>query len=239
MHAIAYDEIHDEFFVPVPFPQAILAFRGGASGEEAPVRFIQGPRTGLAYPIRLAVDPVHNEIFVPQGDKVLVFPRDGQGDVAPLRVLGGPDTRLDSSALAVDPLHNLLIVIGELPGSDVETDHILIFNRTDQGNTKPKAIIGGPRSGLRNLSGPFTVYPPKGWIVLGDRGEGGLASDVAYVGVWSVEDNGDVPPRWRIGGPHGVFQMPRGVTLNPKHQEIIVSDKRLNAVLTFHFPEFF
>ena len=33
--------------------------------------------------------------------------------------------------------------------------------------------------------------------------------------------------------------MPRGVTLNPKHKELIVSDKRLNAVLTFYFPELF
>jgi hypothetical protein len=33
--------------------------------------------------------------------------------------------------------------------------------------------------------------------------------------------------------------MPRGVAVIAKHKEVIVSDKRLNAVLTFYFPEIF
>lgn len=83
------------------------------------------------------------------------------------------------------------------------------------------------------------MYPPKGWLIASDRGEGDLVSDVAYVGVWSIEDNGDVPPRWKIGGPNGVLKMPRGIALDPKNKSVLVSDKRLNAVMTFYFPEFF
>lgn len=245
MHSIAYDEVHDEFYVPVPFPQAILTFRGGANGEEAPIRIIQGPLTQLESPNRLAVDPVHNEIFVPEGSKILVYPRDANGDVAPLRVLQGPDTQLGASAVAVDPLHNVLVVAGQGPGRTEATGgggRFLIFNRTDQGNVKPKGVIGGPKSGFQSLSGPFTLYPPKGWIIAGDRGPGTaseMASDESYVGVWSINDNGDVPPRWRIGGPKGFFQMPRGIAVNPKHKELMVSDKRHNGVLTFSFPELF
>lgn len=239
MHSIVYDEVHDEFFVPVPFPQAILAFRGGANGEEAPVRVIQGPLTQLNYPDRLAVDTVHNEVFVPQDDSVLVFPSQANGNVPPLRVLKGPDTQLGASALAVDPLHNLLIVGGALRGG--EGDRLLIFNRTDQGNVKPKAVIGGPNSQLKSIGGPFAVYPPTGKIVVSVRG-GSVADLVAedsFVGVWSINDNGDVPPQYRIGGPRGVLKMVRGVALNPKHKELIVSDKRLNSVLTFYLPEIF
>jgi hypothetical protein len=33
--------------------------------------------------------------------------------------------------------------------------------------------------------------------------------------------------------------MPRGVTLDVKNKSIIMSDKRLNSVLTFHFPDMF
>ena len=243
MHAIAYDEIHDEFFVALPFPQAILAFRGAADGEEAPIRIIQGPKTKMEAPDRLAVDPVNNEIFIPQDDAVLVFPRGANGDVAPIRMLHGPNTQLGANAVAVDPINNLLVVIGNLPGGRREgSTRIFIFGRTYQGDVKPKAIIGGPKSGFKNLSGPFTLYPPRGWIIAGDRGfregEPMIAPD-SYIGVWSIKDNGDVPPRWRIGGPYGVFQMPRGVTLNPKNKEIIATDKRLNAVLTFYFPEIF
>jgi len=201
MHAIAYDEIHDEFYLPVPFPQAVLIFRGGANGEEAPIRIIQGPLTQLQRPNRLAVDAVHNEIFmVGGGDEVWVFPREANGDVAPIRVLKGPDTQLGADAVAVDPVQNLLIV-GSSTGRSTSRgggDRFLIFNRTDQGNVKPKAVIGGPKSGFQRLSGPFAVYPPKGWIIAGDRGGGAsneMASNESYVGIWSVNDNGDVPPK--------------------------------------------
>jgi len=59
------------------------------------------------------------------------------------------------------------------------------------------------------------------------------------VGVWSISDNGDLPAHWTIGGPKGVLRMPRGIALDVKNQNIMVSDKRLNAVLTFQFPEVF
>jgi hypothetical protein len=236
MHGISYDDVHDEFYLPVPFPQAVIVFRGGANGEEAPIRIIQGSRTQLTSPNRIAVDPVNDEIFIPEGNELLVFPRTGNGDVAPLRVLKGPDTQLGANAVAVDNVNNLVVVAGEYEREGVR---FRIFDRTAQGNTKPKRVIGGPKSGFMDLSGPFTVYPQKGWIIAGDRGEGGLASKKAYLGVWSINDNGDVPPRWRVGGPDGIFEMPRGVALNPKHKEVMVSDKRLNAVLTFYFPEIF
>ncbi len=47
MHDLAYDAIHDEIVVSSPFAQAILTFRGGADGEEPPIRIIQGPRTQI------------------------------------------------------------------------------------------------------------------------------------------------------------------------------------------------
>ena len=245
MHGIAYDPIHDEFTVPQQFGQAILTYRGGANGEEAPIRVIQGPHTQLDAPEHLEVDPVHNEIFVPTRDgAVLVFPRDGKGDVAPVRVLRGPDTMVAGDApLAVDPVNNLLIVGGGARGADGRREtRLLIFNRTDSGNAKPKSVIGGPQSRLYSFGGPFAVYPQKGEILASVRGPGPyaeLSSDEAYVGVWSIRDSGDVPPRWTIGGPHGVLRMPRGIALDVKNKNMLVSDKRLNAVLTFHFPEIF
>jgi hypothetical protein len=241
MHGITYDPVHDEFTVPQQFGQAILTYRGGANGEERPIRIIQGPHTQLDAPEHLDVDVTHNEIFVPtrQGS-ILVFPRDGQGDVAPIRVLGGPDTMLGGDEpLVVDPVNNLLIAGGTAGRGQ---RRLLIFNRTDSGNVKPKAVIGGPKSGLYSFGGPFAVYPPKGEIIVSVRGPGPyeeLSSDDAFVGIWSIHDNGDVPPKFTIGGPKGVLKMPRGIALDIKNRNMMVSDKRLNAVLTFHFPELF
>ena len=75
MHAIAYDEIHDEIVVPQQFGQAILVFKRRTRGEAPPIRVIQGSKTQLIALDRLAVDPVNDEIYVPEGDKILVFPR--------------------------------------------------------------------------------------------------------------------------------------------------------------------
>ncbi|MBI4483404.1 MAG: hypothetical protein HY652_10995 [Acidobacteria bacterium] len=243
MHDIRVDEIHDEMLVTNPFAQAILTFRAGVDGEEAPIRIIQGPSTQLDSPDRLDVDPVHNEIFVPEGDSILVFPREGQGDVAPIRVIRGPDTQLRrAQAIAVDPVHNLIIVgfnsdfssrTGGTRGA------LLIFNRTDNGNVKPRAAIRGPKSGIIRIN-QIQVYPPRGWIIAAQPGAGdAVEPEGAFVGVWSIHDDGDVPPRWVIGGPKSTLKKPRGVVLDPRNKEVIVADMRLNAVLTYYFPEIF
>jgi hypothetical protein len=141
--------------------------------------------------------------------------------------------------VAVDPVHNLLMVGGTAGRGQTR---LLIFNRTDSGDVKPRAVIGGPNSHLYSFGGPFAVYPAKGEIIVSVRGPGPyaeLSSDEAFVGVWSISDNGDVPPKWTIGGPHGVLRMPRGIALDAVNKAMLVSDKRLNAVLTFHFPEIF
>jgi hypothetical protein len=240
MHSIVYDPVHDEFTVPQQFGQAILTFRGSASGQEPPIRIIQGPKTLLTAPDRLEVDYVHNEIFVPMGDVVLVYRRDAQGDVAPIRTIQGPDTQLDGvDAAAVDPIHNVLVLDGQQSRGHAM---LMIFDRTAAGNAKPKALIGGPHSKLSTIGGPYVVYPPRSEILVSLRSSFDsrqLASPESFVGVWSINDNGDVPPKYTIGGPNGVLQMPRGIALDPRHKTLMVSDKRLNAVLTFSFPEIF
>ena len=244
MHAINYNEMRDEFVVPQQFGQAILTFKGDANGEAVPIRVIQGSRTGLIEPDRLAIDAVHNEIFVPEGDHINVYPLLATGNVAPIRVLKGPDTRLGASSVAVDPIHNVLTVVG---GSQRDGGtRIMIFDRTANGNTKPLRVVQGSNTQLGQLGGPHAVYAPTGRILVTIRSQGSsgglgeaMATDDGFVGVWSVNDNGNVPPRWTIGGPGGALQMVRGVTVNPNHKELIVTDKRLNAILTYYFPELF
>jgi hypothetical protein len=238
MHGFTYDEIHDEFTVPQQFAQAILTFAGGAEGETPPLRVIQGSNTRLEAPDRVAVDAVNNEIYVPEGDKVLVYDRMGNGNVAPKRVLEGPDTGRGMDAVAIDPINNFLIVAAGGGGGERDRSgtRFLIFDRTARGNVKPKWVVLGPRA----MGGPFAIYPQRKLILATNRPIGeGLAGDDSYLGVWSYEKSSDGPPLWTIGGPNGIFQMPRGVTLDVKNKSIIASDKRLNSVLTFRVPELF
>lgn len=251
MHDIRYDAVHDEFLVTNPFAKAILTFRGAANGEEPPIRVIQGPSSQMGDVQRVDIDLINNEIVVPsrQGS-ILVFPREGNGDVAPLRVIRGPDTQLhDVMSVVVDPVHNLLVVgctidLSRLDGNEnsaraAQEGSLLIFNRTDQGNVKPRAIIRGPKTGIL-LPEQMQLYAPRGWVLVAlSNTYGAVEPRDAFVGIWSINDNGDVPPRWKLSGPKSQMKKPRGVALNPKNKELIVADMSRNAVFTYYFPEIF
>jgi hypothetical protein len=223
MHSISYDPVKDEIIVPQFYAQAVLVFRGNTNGNQAPVRIIHGPDTQLMNPDRLNIDPVHREVFVPesnsaQGDYIVVLPLDANGNAKPLRVLKGPDTQ-GVSAVAIDPVRNLLVATGG--------GKIRIFDRMANGTDKPKAVIN-------HQAGLVEVYPPTGMIFASVGGRNGQ-----YVGVWNITDSGDVAPRWKIGGPGGMLKDIRGVALDPKNKEVIITDKDLNGILTYHFPELF
>lgn len=235
VHGIAYDEIHDEIVVPNQFAQAILTFRGAANGEETPLRVIQGPSTQLEAPDRLGTDPVNNEIYVPESGRMLVYPREANGNVRPTRIIETTDGGM-GGAVAIDAVNNLFVTAG--------SNAIKIFDRSVSGRAQPLRTIGGPKSRtmIRN-SKNIAVYPARGWIIVANQGENSHPpidfSEESFVGVWSIHDDGDVLPRWTIGGPNGVLRQARGVVLDPKHKTVIVSDKYLNAALTFYFPEIF
>src|SRR3990172_634886 len=261
MHDIRYDSLHDEFIVTNPYAQAILFFRGGANGEEAPIRYIQGPKTMLAGAVysgldRAEVDPVNNEVLVGVGNTVLFFPRDANRDVAPKRILKNVDPRFNAGqSTAVDNVHNLVVVGGSIRGGaqggvDAGASAgggggrsfngaLAIFDRTANGEVKPLRLIAGERTLITRIN-QMQVYAPKGWIVASQPGAAGEQEpEGTFIGIWSVNDDGDVPPRWKLGGPKSQLKKPRGVTINVKDKEIIAADMRLNSVFSFYFPEIF
>ena len=248
MHDIRYDELHDEIVVPNQFAQSVLTFRGDIQGEEAPLRVIQGSLTQLHRPDRLDIDQIHNEIVVPNSDSITVYRREANGNTAPIRVIRGPKTQLvGSSSITVDPVNNLIIASsqGRPPQAGIQsaytpsTNTLLIFGRNDDGNVAPRAVIQGDRTGLHIIN-QLQVYPPKGWIIVTQSTSDPIREpEGVFVGVWSIQDNGDIPPRWKIAGPKSRLKKPRGVVLVPKAKELIVADMRLNAVLTYYFPQMF
>jgi hypothetical protein len=218
--------------VPQQFGQAILIFKGSATGEEKPIRVIQGSKTMLTALDRLAVDAPNNEIYVPEGDRVLVFDSRANGNVAPKRVLGGPETGFTAAgAVAIDHTRNLIVIGADTRSADGRGVPMLaIFDRTASGNVKPKRAIFGEKSRL-NDAGNMRIFPEGGLIF--------VTQQTGYVGVWSIDDNGEAPPRFTVGGPGGIIQKPRGLDIDPKHNAVIVSDKGLNALLTYEMPQLF
>ena len=239
IHGMDYDPVRDEIVVPGWYNFSILTFSADADGDAAPVRQIMGPRTQLVNSQRVAVDPVNGEIFVPQPRRVLVFDRDADGDVAPIRILEGPDTGLRGEGrVAVDPVHGLLVVSG---GGGIR-----IFDRTASGNTPPLRVITGgggvraidPESGMMFATGSMDIEPDPS-LPPEVRSLMGRYSLSDYVGVWSVFDDGPVPPRFTIGGPNVLLKDVRGIAVDARNQNVIVSDKTHNAIFTFNVPEAF
>jgi len=271
IHRFAYDPVKDELVVPHFQAQAIQFFRGGANGDEAPVRMIQGPDVKIPNMDQLTIDPVHREIFVgiyneyPRREYVAVYDLDASGNAPPLRILEGPDTGIgggrNGPGLTVDPVTNRLFVSGQ--------GRLLIFNRTDSGNVKPRAYLrnpegSGPAAGfiyaekglLFSTVGPrgrnpeegggpeaesFEGAPPKAPKGVDDNRSYGQYSETKYVGVWSVNDTGDVPPRWKIASPpNGPLRDPVGTaTVDAKRQDVYIPDRYTNSIYIYHVPEIF
>jgi hypothetical protein len=253
MHGIYYNPKHDEIVVPVALGGAVLTLAGGVNGGEPPLRVIQGAKTGLVQPDTLYVDVAHDEMMVDSGDdSVLVFPRTASGDVAPIRKLGGPKTKIRNIyGITVDSVHNLIIIGNrvDLGGRESE-DGILIFNRTDSGDVPPRAVIAGPRTGIikirqvvvdeergqifATIKNNFENYDPEL-----ERPSPWNPDKTGFIGVWSIDDNGDVPPRGVIKGPATGLVWPAGVAINPRDREVYAIDSVSNALFMFTMPELF
>ena len=263
-HGIAYDTTNDEIIAPNPLAAAVVIFRGGATGEEAPVRTLQGARTGLSRPETVAVDEKNNEIYVgdPGDRRVLVYKRDADGDAAPVRTIQGDQTKLlQIVGIAVDPVRDLLVVstYSRLPGG---VTGLLIFKRTDNGNVAPQRVITGPKTGITRLR-QIGLDPATGRIFVAainneylppysiDKPREGLSPDVelpspwntgteGFIGVWYDEgDDGDVPPHSTIKGRSTGIVHPAGVTFNARNGEVIAPDAVWNGLFTFLKPELF
>jgi hypothetical protein len=244
MHSISYNDVTDEIVVTNPFAGAVLTFRGDASGEAPPLRVIQGPKTGFGQPDVMSIDKVNDEYYVPSGagggaGALHIFSRLANGDAAPVRVLrdagNGPPS--------VDYEHNVFLVTAN--------DGVRIYDRTASGDAKPlRVVTGGPRSGVEPPDEDVIWIPgtrnfmartrPFGVRTAGDRpggpGNYQTVEDAAmFIGVWSIDDDGDVPPRYTIG--HQTFMEFRNFALNGKVKEVMMSDKTRNSIFTFSFPE--
>ena len=274
MHGLAYDDLHDEIVVPVALSGAVLVFRGGATGDEAPLRVIQGSKTGMIRPQTVEVDPVHNEIVAADSSSraILVYDRMGNGNVEPLRKIGGSKTLFrDIIGIAVDPARNLILA------STRSTDGfsgILIFDRMANGNVAPLRKIGGPLTGALGAFRQLKVDSERGMVYLAvqsyrrasatpqkaadlytneaslkrlraheesedDRPARDPFTSAGFIGAWSLDDDGNVPPRAIIRGPSVGTTGFAGVAFSARHGELYGVSGDLNGYAVWLVPEFF
>ena len=65
------------------------------------------------------------------------------------------------------------------------------------------------------------------------------SGELGFIGVWDINDNGDVPPRGIIKGESTFLVHPAGVAINAKKGEVYATDSVRNGLFTFLAPYFF
>jgi 6-phosphogluconolactonase (cycloisomerase 2 family) len=196
-YALAVDEGKKELYVSVQYPPRVMVYRKSASGNEAPLRVIEGENTGLSDVHGIAIDVNRKLIFVANWGaisnylvpgtgrfelpSITVYPLDANGDVKPLRVIRGEKTQLNwPHAISLDPATGDLYVANDIGNS------ILVFHQTDEGDKAPARIIKGGKTGLSNPTGVFVDTKNKEvWAA-------NFGNSTATV--YSINANGDVAP---------------------------------------------
>ena len=230
--ALAIDHSKDEIFSTNQYPPRVLVFRKDASGDEGPLRVLEGERTGLADVHGLAIDVERNRMFVGNwgnhsvyteagtGDfyppSITVYPLDAEGDTAPMRVIQGPETQLNwFGGMQVDPETGDLYVANDIGHS------VLVFKGTDEGDVAPTKIIKGNRTGLSHPAGvSIDTINRELWVV-----NLGNSSATAY----SLTASGNAAPLQTIrSAPLGhkslKFGKPQAIAYDSARDELLVSN---------------
>ncbi len=166
VYNLAADESKQEIFATVEYPPQVVVYRKDATGEEKPLRTIEGDDTGLDAPHGIAVDEKdrllfvntwgHHSNFTVAGTgkwfppAIKVYTLDANGDAKPLRVITGDKTQLDwPAAMKFNPKTGDLYVANDIGQS------VLVFANAAkaQGDVAPARVIHGPSTRLRNPTG--------------------------------------------------------------------------------------
>ena len=123
-------------------PPSITVYVRDASGNTAPLRIIEGPKTGLNWPMHLAVDEERGELYVANDmdHSILVFRTSDEGDVVPSRIIQGPRTGIRNPTSVTWDLKN-----GEVWVANMGNHSATAYPLTANGNVAPlRTIRGGP-----------------------------------------------------------------------------------------------
>ena len=228
--SLAVDEDKQELYVGVQYPPQVPVYRKTASGDEKPLRSLQGESTRLSDTHGVALDTKRKLMFVNnwghvsdyltagtgrfEDASISVYSLDATGDVAPLRVIQGPKTQLNwPAAMSLDPDTGDLYVANDVGQS------IVVFKETDKGNVAPSHVIKGNKTRLSYPTGVFVDAKNKEvWAA-----NFGNASATVY----PLGANGDVAPLRIIrSAPQGYqglrFGKVEAVAYDSKREEYLV-----------------
>ena len=204
---VAVDEAAEEMYLSTQHDNTVTVFKKYATGEEEPVRLLQGDKTQLADPHGLAIDVKNRLMFVSNHGS---FHQKEAGGTASVTYIGG----LASSAAAAKknwPIGQQAAGSGKsLPPS------ITIHDLKASGNTPPLRVIQGPKTQMNW---------PTGLASDDSKGEIYVANDMGNsILVFNNTDQGDVAPKRVLTGPKTMIKNPTGLWLDHLNNELWVAN---------------
>ncbi|MBI3940824.1 MAG: hypothetical protein HY315_08315 [Acidobacteria bacterium] len=189
----------------------IKAFPIDATGNVAPLREVYGSSRGTW---GLIYEPKFDEIYVAMQhvNKIAVYRRNFQFTDDPLRWIQGPKTQLATP-------HGIYV--------DVQSDEIYIINHGNWRNTEPGETQF--TSVPRELLGRIQNY----WDIRNPLVPSGGKFVPPSITVFSRTANGNVEPLRVIQGPKTGLNMPLGIFLDTKSNQLAVASSGDNRVLFF------
>jgi 6-phosphogluconolactonase (cycloisomerase 2 family) len=199
VYNVSVDETKQELYMTREYPGEIIVYRKEASGQEKPLRMLQGINTGLEAPHGVVVDAKNQLLYVnnwgmadqislPGSGRfnppsIKVYPLNANGDMPPVRVIQGDQTQLNwPGAMALDSETGELYVANDVGNSILVFSGIAYIN----GNVPPTRVIKGDRTRLVNPTGVFLdTRHQELWV-------SNLGNSSATV--YPLKANGDVAP---------------------------------------------
>jgi DNA-binding beta-propeller fold protein YncE len=135
-------------------PSSVTVYDVDATGDVAPLRTITGALSQIDWPMGVAVDETHDELFVANnGDNsILVFARTASGNVAPKRVIRGALTGIKG------PM-GVAVATDEIWVANFGDHTALVFPRLAAGNAPPRRIVRNAPAGkaTSGFGNPYAV----------------------------------------------------------------------------------
>ena len=199
------EEESQELFLTVQHPPAVVVYHKMAKGDDAPVRILEGDRTGLEDPHGIALDTKNNLMFV-SNHGVVSYSKGGKNFL--LRPIDGPTWDIPDER---QRRGQMIRGSGRyLPPS------ITVYPLKASGDTAPLRVIEGDKTQLNW---------PAGMAMDPEHGELFVSNDVGdSILVFRVTDRGNVAPTRVLKGPRTGIENPTGVFYDAENQEIVVSN---------------
>jgi hypothetical protein len=231
-HTANVDPVSGEIIVGDPSARAVLVFDRLANGNVKPKRIITGPKTQFREIVGVASDVKNNAIVVasraPGGPNgIFIFNHMDEGDVAPKRTISGPMTGVLGRfrQLAVDPERGKIYLAVQAFRVQQPTPQKAADLYTNEASLKKlREAQGLERDAVGQRSKEVEI--PR-------------LLQAGFIGVWNIEDDGNVPPRMIIRGPETRSTGFGGVAFNPADGEVYGVGGGINGYLAYLVPQFF